>query len=224
MATLDGLASWKTTERVLREAKERGMETAVAVDHRSTDGTAEKIRPLVDRFIDFHNDKPYCEEVLDELVASVRSPWCFIVSDDEWPSKQLWGFAEQVHRRESFIYRPTMVAPLPKWDGMYVPLLTYQPRIFPQDSIRFPKGGIDILPVRALPERDIPQVLWHFNLWAPRAYREEKARAHEDAWNRNYAAHPWPYPGRRSYLWEDFPEERGSLDGFTEYAPEGIRD
>ena len=201
-------------------AKESDMETAVAVDHRSTDGTAAALRPLIDRFIDFRNDKPYCEEILDELVASCRAPWCFIVSDDEMPSSALWDFARGVYRRETLIYRPRMVAPLPGWQGHYRPLLTYQPRLFPQDAIRWPKGGIDILPVRALPERDISPVLWHFNLWAPRATREAKAAAHEAAWNLNLEAHPWPYPGRKSYLWEDYPDEVSPLDDLAEYRPE----
>lgn len=217
MATLNGLAPWKTTVRVLTEARERGMEVAVSVDHRSDDGTAEAVRPLADRFIDFHNDKPYCEETLDELIASVRAPWCFLVSDDEWPSEALWKFAADSHRKQSLIYRPRMAAPLPDWSGHYAPLFTRQPRIFPSDAIRFPKGGIDILPVRALPESDIPPVLWHFNLWAPRAFREAKAAAHEEAWNRNYDAHPWPYPGRKSYLWEDYKDEVAPLEDLEEY-------
>ena len=122
------------------------------------------------------------------------------------PSDQLWEFASNVPRAESLIYRPRMVAPLPGWRGHYLPLLTKQPRIFPQGSIRWPNGGIDILPVRAIPEADIPEVLWHFNLWAPRVARETKAAAHEAAWNLNYESHPWPYPGRKSYLYEDHME------------------
>ena len=217
MVTRDGMASWKTTERVIREAKERDMEIAVAVDDRSVDGTADVVRPLADHFIDFHNDVPYCEDVLDELKATLRAKWCFLVSDDEWPSPQLWKFAQDAHRKQSLIYRPRMVAALPDWSGHYRPLLTAQPRVFPTDAIRWPKGGIDILPLRALPERDIAEVLWHFNLWAPRAEREEKVRAHEDAWQKNWDAHPWPAGSRKAYLWEDYPEDIGPLEGLEEY-------
>ena len=217
MATRDGLASWKTTLRVLTEAKSRNIEVAVAVDHRSTDGTAEAVRPLADHFIDFHNDVPYCEDVLDELKSTLRAPWCFLVSDDEWPSSQLWKFASEACFKKQLIYRPRMAAPLPDWSGHYRPLLTAQPRVFPTDSIRWPKGGIDILPLRALPERNIPEVLWHFNLWAPRASREEKVLAHEEAWKKNWDAHPWPAGSRRAYLWEDYPDEISPLEDMEEY-------
>jgi len=206
MATLNGLAPWKKTERILSTAKGLGMETVVAMDQRSTDHTAEVLANLIDTHVPFHNDKPYCEEILNDLIEAARSEWCFLVSDDEWPSDELWAFTTKAQRKPQRIYRPHLIATLP--DGRrYRPLDTRQPRVFLAGSIRWPTGGIDILPVRALPEEDIDPILWHYNLHAPRAFREAKAAAHEEAWGKNYDAHPWPYPGRKSYLYEDYPEE-----------------
>ena len=62
-------------------------------------------------------------------------------------------------------------------------------------------------------EIDFDLVLWHFTLWSPREHRERKVRAHEEAWMESWNKHPWPFPGAKSYLYEDHPNEYASLEG-----------
>ena len=200
--TRDGLAPWKKLAQTLPKARELGFECAVAVDSRTTDLTEDFVR----RFAAVHrfdNDKPYCEDALNPLIDSTDAEWIWVISDDEEPSEALWSFKP----KDRLIYRPHILAPLPGGTHHYAPMETRQPRIFPRDSLRFPRFlGIDVLPQTNLAEHDIPEILWHYTLCAPRDHRERKADEHERAWNENYYVHPEPYPGRKSYLWEDHPE------------------
>ena len=220
MPTINALDAHKPALGVLGAAKSRGIGVVVAVDDRTTDGTVEAFSPLVDRFVPFPNTVPYCEEIMDELVAQCHTSWIFWLCDDETPSEQLWKRACTIHRTEQdVILRPTIISPLPGWSGGYVPLRTYQPRIFPNGSIRWPGGGLDILPLRSLPEQNIPEVLWHFNLWATRESREKKTAAHEAAWLEAWDHHPWPASSRKAYLFEDYPNEIESLGPWKRYLP-----
>ena len=70
---------------------------------------------------------------------------------------------------------------------------------------------------RTLPEKDIPEVLWHFNLWATRKSREEKTAAHEAAWLAAWQYHPCPAGSRRAYLFEDYPNDTQPIDPWRKY-------
>ena len=215
--TINGLAPHKTTRRLLQEAKAHGLVTVVGVDSRTTDGTAHELAHLIDTLVPIDNTTCYCEERMNEIVDAVQTPWVFWVCDDELPSAQLWAVAETVYRSGPHIFRPNIVSPLPDWKGVYTPLVTYQPRLFKLDTVRWVPGGLDRLPIRTLPEVDIPEVLWHFNLWATRKSREEKTAAHEAAWLAAWQYHPWPAGSRRAYLFEDYPNDTQPIDPWRKY-------
>jgi len=217
LATIDALAPHKVTLRLLKEAREHGIVTVVGVDRRTTDGTLDAIRTLTDHLVEVTNDTCYCEEVLNEIADQVETDYGFWVCDDELPSGQLWQLAGDTKKYNDRILRPTIISPLPGWTAAYKPLITYQPRLFRMDSFRWTGGGMDRLAMRALPEHDTPEVLWHFNLWAARKSREEKTAAHEKAWHEAWQYHPWPPSSKKAYLWEDYPDEVTSLDPWKEY-------
>lgn len=205
---------------MLVEARSRGIATVVGIDRKTSDGTLDRIRPLVDHLVVFDLEVGYIEERMNEIVGAARTPWCFWVCDDEYPSDDLWRFVEQVPKTGgSFIYRPQIISPLPEWTASYAPLHTAQPRIFPKEAIAWRSGGFDLLPLRALPERDIPEILWHFNLWATRKSREEKTALHEAEWMKAWEHHPWPPQSKKAYLWEDFPEDTEPIDRWISQRP-----
>lgn len=191
------------------------MEVVVALDSRSEKGSREAVREVA-RVIDFDSADCWPEAQLNTVLDAANREWAFLVSDDEMPSDALWDFAMKTPtltgERGHYLWRPRMIAPLPEWTAHYRPLETYQPRYFPREAIRWP-GGFDEMPQSHLEEIDFDLVLWHFTLWSPRKYREAKVKAHEEAWNKSWSKHPWPFPGAKSYLWEDHPYEYASLEG-----------
>ena len=136
---------------------------------------------------------------------------------------RLWEFASKVpklkdNKGRDYLWRCRMIAPLPDWSAHYKTLDTYQPRYFPRESIRWP-GGFDELPMARLKEINVNYVLWHYTLWSPRKYREQKAQLHEAAWNAAWDKHSWPFPGYASYFYEDHPEAYASLDEWKDQRP-----
>lgn len=215
MVTRDPSEEWKPALRVLSEARHRGFEVVVAVDSRSSDEDKSLVKQVAHRFVDFKNEDCWPESGLNVALDAGSRDWAFIVSDDEEPSERLWQFASVEPKLKDpkgrhYLWRCRMIAPLPDWSAHYTTLDTHQPRYFPRESIRWP-GGFDELPVSPLTEVDFNLVLWHYTLWSPRAYREQKVKDHEAAWNASWDKHEWPFPGRASYLYEDHPEAYASL-------------
>ena len=217
LPTINGMEPWKRTLDICREAKRRKMEVCVALDDRTTDDTGKHVAPYVDRLLRVKNDTSYCEAVMNQLSDSTTGEWTFWLCDDEYPSDALWDFVASVHRLPHLIYRPRIVAPVPDWSGHYKPDETLQPRIFPKDTMRWREGGMDILPMRSLPERDIPQVLWHFTLWSPRPWREAKAAYNDSEWMKSWAHHPFPPSSSKAYLWEDHRDQVTPLGDYEQY-------
>ena len=217
LPTINGMEPWKRTMDIVKEAHRRKMEVCVAVDDRTTDDTYLQVRPYADRLLLVKNDKSYCEEVMNELSDATSGDWTFWLCDDEYPSEGLWNVAQDVRKLPRFIYRPRIVAPVPDWSGHYKPDETLQPRLFPKDTIRWITGGMDILPLRALPEKDIQPVLWHFTLWSPRKWREDKAAYNDSEWMKSWDHHPFPPSSSRAYLYEDHPEEYRPLGDYERY-------
>lgn len=222
MVTRDPLASWKPAFRILEEARTRGFEVTVAVDSRSSDKDKFAIGRVADNYLDFDNKDCWPEAALNRVLDASNRDWAFLVSDDEEPSEALWTFASKPpplkNGKDDYIWRCRMLAPLPDWSAHYRTLDTYQPRYFPRESIRWP-GGFDEMPSSPLEEIDFNLVLWHYTLWSPRTYREQKVQQHETAWMEHWAKHPWPFPGRASYLWEDHPEAYASLEEWENQKP-----
>ena len=221
--TRDPLLPWKTSLDTFHKARSLGMEVVVALDRRSVAGSLSAIRPLVDRVIDFDNDTGWPEGAWNTVLDAATRDWAFLVSDDETPSEALWQFATQIptltNGDEPYIWRPRMLAPLPDWSALYRPLDTYQPRYFPRQSLRH-NGGFDELPTTRLKQQvnlDLP--LWHFTLWSPRAYREQKVRDHEAAWQKFWHLHPWLPSSDRAYLWENYPDETEPIGKWEEHRP-----
>ena len=199
------------------------MEVVVALDTRSAPGSLQAVRAVANRVIPFDNQTCWPEGAWNQVLDEAQRDWAFLVSDDEWPSEDLWKFALKEptlkdKRGRPYIWRPRMLAPLPGWSVLYKPLDTYQPRYFPRESIRHP-GGFDQMPVSHLAEIDFDMVLWHYTLWSPRSYREQKVREHEQAWNDHWAIHPWPFPGRASYLYEDHPNDVEPIGEWEKFRP-----
>ena len=219
---LNPLEPWKTTLKTLATARSLGMEVVVALDSRSTPGSLEAVREVAHTVIPFDNTTCWPEGALNEVLGAGHRDWAFLVSDDEEPSPQLWEFAVKGapfdNDGQPYIWRPRMLAPLPDWSGLYKPLDTYQPRFFPREGLRHP-GGFDQMPVSPFKEIDFGIPLWHYTLWSPRSYREQKVRDHEKAWNDAWSLHPWPFPGRKSYLWEDHKDEVVPVGKWEEYRP-----
>jgi len=221
----DPLHPWKTSLDVFRKAKSLGMEVVVALDSRSEKGSRRAVKELA-RVIDFDSEDCWPEGQLNAVLDAANREWAFLVSDDEMPSDALWQFTTQTpqltNNGRPYLWRPRMLAPLPDWSAHYKPLDTHQPRFFPRESIRWP-GGFDELPKSPLAEIDFDLVLWHFTLWSPREYRERKVKAHEEAWGRHWASHPWAPSSVKAYLWEDFPNEYASLEEWKDqceyYSP-----
>jgi hypothetical protein len=187
------------------------METVVALDGRSAEGSYEALRAEAHRVFVFDTTDEWPEGQLNRVLDEATREWAFLVSDDEMPSEPLWKFATRVpdvrdDRGRHYLWRPRMLAPIPGTGRFYRPLDTHQPRYFPREAIRWP-GNFDVLPTSRLDEIDFELVLWHYTLFSPRAYRENKVRIHEAAWMREWASHPWPPSSRKAYLYEDFPEE-----------------
>ena len=220
---INGLAPHKTVPRLFKEAKEHGLATVMGLDRDTTDGTLEATRHLVDHLVPFDCDVCYIEGNMNEIADAAETEWGFWVCDDELPSEQLWQFAANIYKHGPYIHRPHMLAPLPDWTASYKPLNTYQPRLFRMDSIRWTGGGMDRLVNESLPERNIPEVLWHFNIWASRESREEKVRLHEAAWQEAWQYHPWPPSSNKAYLWEDYPADVESLESYREYLPDPLK-
>lgn len=224
MVTLNPTEPWKPALRMLRQAKQLGLEVVVAVDSRTTEEGKSAVRAVADRYIDFQNTTAWPEGALNRLLDEARGSWAFILSDDEEPSAGLWDFVLKdppvISRdRTHYIWRCRMLAPLPDWSAHYAVLDTYQPRYFEREAIRWP-GGFDEQPVSRAKEIDFDFVLWHYTLWSPRAHRQAKIVLHENAWNANWKSHPWPFPGRASYLYEDHPEKYASLTEWEGQRPQ----
>lgn len=218
----DPLLPWKTSLRTFRHARAVGMEVVVALDTRSTTGSLEAVREVATRVVPFDNDTCWPEGAWNTVLDAGTRDWAFLVSDDEEPSQALWEFASKVptltNGDRPYIWRPRMLAPLPDWSALYKPLDTYQPRYFPRESMRH-SGGFDQLPVSNLKEINLDWPLWHYTLWSPRDYREQKVREHEAAWHQFWSLHPWPPQSGRAYLWEDYPSDIEPIGKWEEDRP-----
>ena len=214
---LNPLEKWKTSLEVFGKARSFGMEVVVALDTRSGPGSYEAVKEHADIVIPFDNQTCWPEGGLNQVLEEAHRDWAFLVSDDEEPSPQLWDFATKIpsltNGGDPFIWRCRMLAPLPDWSALYKPLDTYQPRYFPRDGLRWGLG-FDELPKSPFREIDFDLVLWHYTLWSPRTYREQKVKDHEEAWRRWWYLHPWEPSSRKAYLYEDFPEEFVPLGGW----------
>lgn len=216
LTTWNGLDPHKRVVDLLQAAKDHGLATVVGIDRKTSDGTLDATRHLIDRLVTFDLEVGYIEERMNEIVGAARTPWNFWVCDDELPSEALWQFVQNIPAGD-FIYRPQIISPTPGWEASYAPLHTAQPRIFPRDAIQWRSGGFDLLPLRAFPERDIPEILWHFNLWATRQSREQKTALHEAEWMKAWEHHPWPPQSKKAYLWEDYPTDIESIAPWIEH-------
>ena len=198
------------------------MEVVVALDTRSEKGSLEAVKEIAHRVIPFDNDTCWPEGAWNAVLDAATRDWAFLVSDDEEPSPQLWDLtvagAPANNNGQPFIWRPRMLAPLPDWSGLYKPLDTHQPRFFPRAGLRH-SGGFDQMPMSPHREIDFDFVLWHYTLWSPRSFREQKVHDHEAAWNDAWSLHPWPFPGRKSYLFEDHPQDIEPIGKWEEYKP-----
>ena len=219
---LNPLAPWKTSLDTFRKARSLGMEVVVALDTRSEKGSLEAVKEIAHRVIPFDNDTCWPEGAWNAVLDAATRDWAFLVSDDEEPSPQLWDLtvagAPANNNGQPFIWRPRMLAPLPDWSGLYKPLDTHQPRFFPREGLRH-SGGFDQMPMSPHREIDFDFVLWHYTLWSPRSFREQKVHDHEAAWNDAWSLHPWPFPGRKSYLFEDHPQDIEPIGKWEEYKP-----
>lgn len=219
---LNPLDPWKTSLETFRRARSLGMEVVVALDTRSGPGSLKAVKEVAHTVIPFDNQTCWPEGAWNQVLDAAHRDMAFLVSDDEQPSEQLWEFASKPppfdNEGEPYLWRPRMLAPLPDWSGLYKPLDTYQPRYFPREGIRH-SGGFDQLPQSPYEQMNVELVLWHYTLWSPRLYRELKVQAHEKAWNDAWDLHPWPFPGRKAYLYEDYPEEVAPIGAWEEFKP-----
>ena len=202
--TRDPFRSWKTTERLLTEAKERGFPVHVVLDENSVDVPRDRARLIaLGAAVSTFRSRGFCESALES--AEIADPWTLWVSDDEMPSRGLWRFAASPPAKR--VFRIQLVPVLP--DGaLYRAQMDVQPRLFPTGSLhvredRF-EGGLRL----DAPEYFAPQlVLWHYAAWAPRAEREAKVARYVEM-ERARGLPGYADLTHALYLWEDHPELR----------------
>lgn len=168
----DPLRSWKRTERVMVEAKRRGLEVGLALDPRDSEGS-ERLQSMADLFM-WHEpyDDAYVEPAIGELADAMASDVIIRVDDDEEPSQTLWEDLPTLGGGTA--YTIPIICEL---NGrLYVRGMEKQVRIFPRGAFHF-AGGIDSEMVVDSPLEERPlSFLWHYSLYAPREWRESKRR------------------------------------------------
>lgn len=167
----------KTFKTVIPEALGRGFEVVVAVDTRTTDGTADWLREQGVTVVAYEAPGDYCEGALKSVLDVTRSVSVLWVSDDEEPTEALWERAKQHGlTRERVAYHVLMHGVVE--DRVYIPATEYQARLFPRADAIW-AGGWDgnlsfacPLDYPASPENT--KILWHHAVNAPKEERDAK--------------------------------------------------
>lgn len=164
------LLPWKRTGRVIAEAKRRGFEVGLALDPRDSEGS-DALQRSADIF-QWHDpyEDAYVEPAIGDLADAMSSEVIIRIDDDEEPSRTLWDDLPTFGGGTA--YTIPIIAEL---DGrLYVRGMEKQVRIFPRGALHY-AGGIDSEMIVDCPIEERPlDFLWHYSLYAPRAWREAK--------------------------------------------------
>jgi hypothetical protein len=171
--TRDPFLGWKHTERVLREARGRGLETVVAMDDRTSKPDHDRLASLADLVIPW-TSPGHCEPAY-EFVQRCSSEFVLMIADDEEPSPLLWEFSLKVPFTARFGFPVIPIV----GDKMYRPDIGIQERLIPREGWRW-TGGFEGKSESPYPQVGINPnpgvIVWHYDLEAPREERESKAR------------------------------------------------
>ena len=192
--TRDPFKPWKTSDRVLREARRRGFEVVVAMDDRTSGEDWYRLLHLADTLIPFKSPG-HCE-VAYQHVSAVRSDFVLLISDDEAPSENLWTFAANPPHQARY-----GIPVLPVLDGRLYSLdVGIQERLFWKHGWKWVGGfeGTSEGAKQVYMDRNPGIVVWHYDLEAPRKEREAKAA--------RYARLDPDTDHRKRLIWEEHPE------------------
>lgn len=208
--TFEPFRDWKFTDIVLTEANDRGFETVVAMDDRSTIQDRIRLREFADTVVPFPGGMT---ENGFRVLRHVKSDFALMLADDEQPSEPLWEFAAHPPSPNRF---GIPVLPI-LGDKIYQDHVGLQERLVWLDGYKGPttfEGDSEGAP-KAVIDPNPGAVIWHYLLDAPRDEREEKAR--------RYAKHDPKSDHRSRLIWEEHTEALVPIPKhLRKYLPGGI--